>query len=258
MSSTPRLLTASLLLAALALPAEAQLGGLRNKIKKAAGGEATATVAQEAGAIAPPPAFDKVTLEITGERLDALLKASPKLKAAYEKIRQANSADERDKRQRAYDAAQKKRREWEKCRDDAREAGMKALQKRMEVLQGQGAFEQMQKIMDSVQKAAPKTEAEAQKRDAEMVGKRCGAEPPEPADPDDASGNLNSTIQEETGINGRQWVIMHERLLAALGEPKRRYENGRVSGLSELESTAILDRYEELRKLRGEDWFAGS
>lgn len=258
MSFTPRLHIAVLLLAALALPAEAQLGGLKNKIKKAVGGEATATAAQEAGAIAPPPTFDNVTLEMTGDRLDAVLKASPKMKAAYEQMRRANSADEREKRRRANEAVRLRRDEWEKCRNEAREAGMKSLQKRLEVLQGQGAFEQMQKIMDSVQRAAPKTEAEAARRDADMVGKKCGAEPPEPANDDGAANDLSGTMREETGITGRQWVIMRERLMSAMSEPKRRYEGGRVSGLSEVESSAILERYEGLRKLRAEEWFSGS
>lgn len=258
MTMRHRLVVALAALACVASPAAAQLGGLKNKVKKAVGGEATATAAQEAGAIAPPPQFDRVTLEMTGDRLDALLKASPKLKQVYEKVRRENTPEARQQRDAVYEAARARRDRWEKCRDDEREAGMKALQKRLEVLQGQGAFEAMQKIMDSVAKAAPKTEAEAQKRDAEMVRKKCGAEPPEPVEGNNGGNELAEAIREETGMTGQQWVIMHERLLAALGEPKRRYEGGRVTGLSELESTAILDRYDELRKLRAEAWFQGS
>ncbi len=106
----------------LAQPAHAQLGALKKKLDKATGKDAT----QQAVA---PPVFDKVTLEITQERIEKLTAAKrtvrkflegPTGPAAYEK--QINALDTRqaaiyEKQVANINAWDQKRRDYESCVD---------------------------------------------------------------------------------------------------------------------------------------------
>ncbi len=234
-----------------ALPAEAQFGGLKKKIQKAAGGEAAA----EVGAVAPAPEFDIATVEMTGERLDKIIAVAPKIDAMYQEMMKPVSEEEAKARDAAEDKRQKRESAYNECAEKSREQWQSGLMARMQALQAKGDVKGMQAIADSIGKAAADQNAFA-RQDSLRVAKACGSKPGAAPKGQLTTNDLERRLTDETQLTHTQWVTLKERLIAAMSLPRRRFEDRRASGLSEGETKAIGERYDVLKKISSAGWIS--
>lgn len=274
--SLHRLLGAALLLSfAVSAPAAAQFGGLKKKIQKAAGvdnaqAQATDEAAARTGAVAPAPAFDNVTLEMTPQRLDQVLAAAPKMEAMYAQMTRPVSDAERQRREAALDAQREKNRRWEHCRDSARADWGEKVGVRLQRMAAAGDEKGLEALNDTLGRMSDLQFAAA--ADSAHFRKACGAPPASaPGSTDITTTDMQNELRRLTSLSPMQWAALKERLIAAMALPKRHFEGGdgggdasgagdgggsgpRASGLSPLETGAIRDRWDALKGLVRSEW----
>jgi len=266
-------LVAPVALALLVSPgrAEAQLGNLlKKKLNQAT---ATAPAGQ-------PVKFDKVTLEITADRINSLLAAKraakqiadgPNGPAALET--KANQLDARqtaiyDKQVDNINKWDEKRRDWENCRDSAFSAlhdlarnripDPESLQKIMQLGQAMAAAQQRgdtaeaRRIMAALDKTKAPTRA-----DTLAAGKACGPVPAQSAIIQEwyglkaqldtlvtlraaAEDSVRVTEQRISGMDARQSAVFCERIKAYIAQLKAKQRNEYVFTDDEIKTMANL------------------
>jgi hypothetical protein len=245
-SRTRGLLTFSLCSTLIAAPAAAQFKPkLPNPLAR-----------KEASAAPRAPAFNERVLEITGERVDRLLKgysAESAALASSEKERAAARAayeEENRKHPARLKEYEKNHQAWQSCQDkvvkpaEAKaekqvkqsqdeitggdqagfERKMEDVRKRMQAAQAAGNMEEVMRLADSLQQnVGMKSGAAAMQASADMqaAGSKCGAEPerPEPPTPPSSStANLDAAGSKAAGLSEEQYAILKERTQAAISE----------------------------------------
>jgi len=231
-----RVIAGLVLCAAIALPAQAQFGGLAKKMKDKAGEAAAAKTGIDSKAPAKSGAgesvsYDDDTVELTAPRVDALLKGL----VAAGKAGAANGG---------VAAVLKRREELEKQMPKLAKAANKAS----------GSYAKELSTWSGCATNARQSLGKGKKADA-AVTEKCGAEPAKPqamVDLERANAQRDSLDVQARGIEGRgareaskasrltetQFAIASERALMAL--------KGKRSGFSKAELAALDARKGEL------------
>jgi flagellar motility protein MotE (MotC chaperone) len=228
MTRTYITLAAAAALAALpALPsaAGAQFGALKRavagKVADKAADRAVDKAAEKGGvelsAPRPAPKFTDRLIEITPERVDRLLKGLAAERAAMGGLRRDVAA-----RQAAYAAYEKKKAEWDACRDRteaaqkrdvrSRDAEIQKVAERMKAAAMANDMKEMMRLQDSLQKGET---GRMQQMDT------CGAEPRNPGSAPEAhyaerevATQADSVGASAAGLTIGQYGVMRERAAA--------------------------------------------
>ena len=227
--------------------AEAQLGGLKRKLQKAAGEEATA----ETGVVAPPPKFDNVVLELTEPRLTVLLGAQKKIEAAYATMIEANRPEVVSARQTRQRKSEDDKQKFDDCVNRQSELEATRLEERVSALQAKGDMTGMMRIADSARKEAEvmMQDQDAYQRNAtKRYAKVCGVAPERGASSADPQAVYEREVSSATGMTMLQFNTAVERLVPIMKQPKRRFDNPRVGGASESETKAIGGMYDDVKE----------
>lgn len=198
------------------------------------------------GGTAPAPEFNDRNLEITGARLDGVLKGLAAAKVIVDRRGDERLRETYQRDRQAYDAKKDK---WDACSHDAKDAFGRDLQTRLMAAQQKGDVKEMQRLADSIQKSmmGPNAAQHSEASTNKLVQSKCGPQPVEPVDP--GRGDPQGAIRNEAGLTDEQWYLLRERLQVLAYQKKAELEKG-VGGYTAAESQAAAQRYDELQKLR--------
>lgn len=247
-SRTRGLLILSLFSTLIAAPAAAQFKPKLPKLNPVAQKEAAATPRA--------PTFNERVLEITGERVDQLLKGysaeSAALASSEKQLAAARAAYEEENRKHParLKEHEKNHQAWQSCQDKvvkpaeakaekqmkqsqdeitggdqaAFDGKMEDVRRRMQAAQAAGNMEEVMRLADSLQQnVGMKSGTAAIQASSELqaAGSKCGAEPqrPEPPTPPSSNtANLDAAGSKAAGLTEEQYAILKERTQAAIGE----------------------------------------
>lgn len=292
-SATPRMrflrlgtpLLAALALATMAVPAQAQLGGLMKKAKEKVAKEVGDKSGANAALDGEEVKFDAVTVELTAERIEGVIRglqeSRAKLAGRPALVARRDAAAEKlsehlNKHGAEIDRAQEQRSKINSCRDDAfrklqdanteamatkmmsspaLQQKMQAISQRLAVAQQKGDAGEIQKLQGELQALVAPTAA-----DSASVSKSCGAVPGETAAEKEAKSLENQrnqldqelrSMEEGANAEASKSSGLSPRAFAMARERMEMYlsrakSNSRQRGLTSAEITALSARRSDI------------